>query len=372
MRSWTHIGPGRFTPSLYGHFSGVNSVGAPGPVWPLPVASLAVDGTRQDSWPSVSVVMPVLNEQLHLAEAVERVLTQDYPGALEIILALGPSSDATDEIAAALCAADARVRTVPNPTGRTPAGLNAAIAAAGPTSEFIIRVDGHAMFPTNYISTAVKTLQETGADNVGGVMAAEGSTAFEMAVACAMRSPLGVGAAAFHVGGKSGPALTVYLGAFRRSALERVGGYDERFVRSQDWELNHRIRETGGQVWFTPELEVAYRPRSTIRRLAHQYFEYGRWRRVVMRRHSGTVSFRYLAPPLLVCALVLGVFLGLWGVEVGWLVPLGYALAVIVGGMWIGRGQRVSVRCRIPLVLATMHCAWGSGFLTSRIRLDEV
>jgi len=366
------MGPGRFTPSLYGHFLGVNSVGAPGPNCPLPVASFAVGSRSQDPWPSVTIVMPVLNEELHLAEAVERVLTQDYPGSLELILALGPSSDATDEIAVALCAADTRVRTVPNPTGRTPAGLNAAIAAAGSTSEFIIRVDGHAMFPSTYISTAVRVLQETGADNVGGVMAAQGDSPFECAVASAMRSTIGVGSASFHTGGEAGPALTVYLGAFRRSALERVGGYDERFVRSQDWEMNHRIRTTGGQVWFTPELEVSYRPRSTVRRLGRQYFEYGRWRRVVMRRHSGTVSFRYLAPPLLVCALVLGVFLGLLGVEVGWLAPLGYALAVIVGGMWIGRGQRVSVRWRIPLVLATMHCAWGSGFLTSRIRLDEV
>lgn len=315
--------------------------------------------------------MPVLNEELHLQEAVERVLAQDYQGQLDVVLALGPSTDATDSIAAQLTATDPRVRTVSNPTGRTAAGLNAAIAAANAESEFIIRVDGHAMFPTNYISTAVKTLQETGADNVGGVMAAEGSTAFERAVACAMRSSLGVGAAAFHVGGKSGPAPTVYLGAFRRSALIRVGGYDERFVRSQDWEMNFRIRQSGGQVWFTPEMEVSYRPRPSVAKLGRQYFEYGRWRRVVMRRHRGTASFRYLAPPALVVALVLGVVVGIGWWPVGWLVPVGYAAAVGVGGLWIGRRQGLAVALTVPVALATMHCAWGAGFLSSRIRVSQ-
>ena len=364
------MGPGRFTRTLYGHILYAYGVGAPGPVWPVPVPSFAVDSTNQDSPPSVSIVMPVLNEELHLAEAVERVLAQDYLGPLEVVLALGPSLDNTNAIAQELCEADARVSTVDNPTGRTPAGLNAAIAASNPASRFIVRVDGHALFPATYVSTAIRVLEETGADNVGGVMAAQGVTPFERAVACSMRSTIGVGSAAFHTGGSAGPALTVYLGAFRRSALDRVGSYDERFVRSQDWELNHRIRETGGQVWFTPELEVTYRPRSTIRRLARQYFEYGRWRRVVMRRHTGTVSLRYLAPPILVCFLVLGVLVGLAGFPAGVVLPLGYGLTVLAAGVWIGRGQGLRVQCTIPVTLAVMHCTWGAGFLTSRLRVE--
>src|SRR4051794_12400762 len=81
-------------------------------------------------WPPVSVVMPVLNEERHLRTAVHHVLEQAYPGELELVLALGPSRDRTDAIAADLASRDARIRTVPNPTGRTPAGLNAAIGAA--------------------------------------------------------------------------------------------------------------------------------------------------------------------------------------------------------------------------------------------------
>jgi glycosyltransferase involved in cell wall biosynthesis len=319
--------------------------------------------------PGVSVVVPVLNEERHLRDAVAEMLLQDYAGPLEVVLALGPSRDRTDEIAAEISAADPRVRLVANPTGRTPAGLNAAIKEA--SYDVIVRVDGHALVPRDYVATAVEALRRTGADNVGGIMAAEGVTPFEQAVACAMTSKLGVGAASFHVGGEEGPAPTVYLGVFRRSALERVGGYDESMVRAQDWEMNHRIIETGGLVWFTPHMRVTYRPRPTVRALGKQYYEYGRWRREVMRRHPGTVSARYLAPPVALSGVAVGTLAGLAGLvgpswlRVGWLAPLTYAALVGVGGASIGRDLEPAARIRVPLALVTMHGSWAVGFLTS-------
>ena len=262
-------------------------------------------------WPGVSVVVPVLDEEAHLRAAVSTVLGQDYPGDLEVVLALGPSRDRTDEIAAELAAADDRVRLVQNPSGATGTGLNLALAAS--RHEVVVRLDGHALVPADYVRVAVETLRRTGADNVGGLMAAEGVTDFQRAVAAAMTSPFGVGQASFHTGGEEGPALTVYLGAFRREVLDRLGGYDESFLRAQDWELNHRIRSSGGVVWFTPRLTVSYRPRSSVRALARQYRDYGRWRRVVMREHEGTASLRYLAPPAAVVAVTVGTVVGLAG-----------------------------------------------------------
>ncbi|HHU10492.1 MAG TPA: glycosyltransferase family 2 protein, partial [Intrasporangiaceae bacterium] len=238
--------------------------------------------------PTVSVILPILNEEAHLRTAVSMVLAQDWPHRIEVVLALGPSHDRTAEIAADLAREDPRVILVDNPSGRTPDALNAAIAAA--SGDVIVRVDGHSEIPDDYISVAVDVLERTGADNVGGLMDAQGKTVFERAVAVAMRSPVGVGNSRFHVGGGAGPADTVYLGVFRRSALERVGGYDPRYARAQDWEMNHRIRQSGGLVYFTPELRVTYRPRGSVEALAKQYFYYGRWRRVVARRHEGTIN----------------------------------------------------------------------------------
>jgi glycosyltransferase involved in cell wall biosynthesis len=326
---------------------------------PSPNTPLA--GNR--AWPAVSVIMPVLNEERHLAEAVEAILSQEYPGELELVLAIGPSRDRTQEIAEKLAADDPRIIVVPNPTGRTPHGLNASIKAS--QYSIVVRVDGHSLLPPDYVRAAVETLEETGADNVGGIMAAEGVTPFEMAVARAMTSKIGVGNAPFHTGGQAGEAETVYLGSFRRTALERVGGYDETFVRAQDWEMNHRIRQTGGRVWFTPRMRVTYRPRPSVRALAKQYFHTGRWRRVVGREHQGTLNLRYLAPPLAVVAMVAGVVAGVFGFWPGWVLPGGYAVAIVGGSVPTGKGLPTAAWLRLPLVYATMHVSWGVGFLVS-------
>ena len=311
--------------------------------------------------PAISVILPVLNEEAHLAESVTAILSQDYIGSFEIILALGPSHDQTNVIAEKLAARDSRVKIVTNPSGKTAAGLNLAIAAS--ESPVIVRVDGHAKIPDNYLSLAVSILRESGAVNVGGVMAAEGVTKFEVAVSRAMRSPLGVGASRFHTGGNAGEVDTVYLGAFRREAINAVGGFDERYTRAQDWELNHRLRKNGGKIYFDPRLQVTYRPRPSIRKLAKQYFQYGRWRRVVSRSHPGTVNLRYLAPPFTLLGTFTSVFLGLL-IHPYFLLPAAiYGVFLLTSSILIAKSAREFIL--LLAIIPTMHVAWGAGYVSS-------
>jgi len=334
-------------------------------------------------YPPVSVVMPVRNEERHLAESVRHILAQDYPGPIELLLAVGPSADRTAQIARDLAAADPRITVVANPGGRIPAALNAALRAA--RHQIIARVDGHALLPPGYLRTAVATLAETGAADVGGVMAADGVTLFQQAVAWGMTSKAGVGSAAFHTGGGAGPTLSVYLGVYRREAIEQAGGWDEKMLRAEDWELNYRIRARGGVIWFIPELRVTYRPRNSLRALGAQYFHYGRWRRVIVREHPETASFRYLAPPGAAALAAAGVLAGLAGLAglaagapaavgaltAGLAVPLVYLAGVTAVSALLSRGVPAGVRTRLPLVLAVMHLAWGTGFLTSPRKLHR-
>jgi glycosyltransferase involved in cell wall biosynthesis len=311
--------------------------------------------------PAISVILPVLNEEAHLAESVTAILSQDYIGSFEIILALGPSHDQTNVIAEKLAARDSRVKIVTNPSGKTAAGLNLAIAAS--ESPVIVRVDGHAKIPDNYLSLAVSILRESGAVNVGGVMAAEGVTKFEVAVSRAMRSPLGVGASRFHTGGNAGEVDTVYLGAFRREAINAVGGFDERYTRAQDWELNHRLRKNGGKIYFDPRLQVTYRPRPSIRKLAKQYFQYGRWRRVVSRSHPGTVNLRYLAPPFTLLGTFTSVFLGLL-IHPYFLLPAAiYGVFLLTSSILIAKSAQEFIL--LLAIIPTMHFAWGAGYVSS-------
>jgi succinoglycan biosynthesis protein ExoA len=316
------------------------------------------------SLPFVSVILPILNEENYLEGSIRSILSQDYLGKFEIVLAVAPSVDRTREIAELIARNNTQVIVVDNPSGKTAAGLNVALKKS--QGSIIVRVDGHAEIPRTYISDAVQILGKTGAVNVGGIMAAEGITRFEKAVAKAMRSRLGVGASRFHTGGTPGPVDTVYLGVFQRDALIAVGGFDERFTRAQDWELNFRLRNNGGVVYFDPRLQVTYRPRPTLSALAKQYFQYGTWRRVVARRHQGTINLRYLAPPIALVGFTASILLGL--IHPLLLAPAAtYLVAIAISATTIA--SSIGQYFYLLLIIPTMHFSWGAGFITSQRNL---
>ena len=319
------------------------------------------------SWPSLSVIMPVRDEAQHLRAAVAAVLAQDYPGEMEVVLAVAPSQDGTSAVAGRLASKDPRIRVVDNPAGTTPAGLNRAIDAT--SGEVIARVDAHSELTPGYLRAAVEVLQEQKASNVGGVQRAVGTSPMQRAIAIAMSSPFGTGDARFHYGGEPGPIDSVYLGVFRGSTLRSLGGFDESLIRNQDYELNVRIREHGGVVWFDPRLEVIYRPRRSLRGLASQYWQYGRWKRATLRKHPGSLRWRQLVPP----AALLANLLGLVGAALTpWtlVVPGTYVTAVVAVSIAAARSDPSSM-VRLPAAFVTMHHAWAAGFLLGAPRIYQ-
>ena len=325
----------------------------------------------EGSDPAVSYVMPVLNEVDYLEDGVRGILDQEFDDTVEIILALGPSTDGTNELAATLAASDARIRLVDNPAMDIPTGLNVAIQAS--RAPVIVRVDAHSELPPNYTRLAVAALDRTGAANVGGVMMARGKRPFQRAVARAYVSRFGLGGAQYHHRGSEGrPAESAYLGVFRRSVFDEVGWYDPSLKRGEDWELNLRIREAGHLVWYEPAMVVTYWPRSRWSDVARQFFATGVWRGEVVRRHPLRNSPRYFAPPLLVLATVTALVWGVWAAIVDgdplWPAlivaagPLAYLLALL--GVTVAQ-RDIPFRERMMLltVFVTMHYSWGLGFL---------
>jgi glycosyltransferase involved in cell wall biosynthesis len=297
---------------------------------------------------NISFVMPVRDEEKYLRTAVESVFAQAVPGEMELILSVAPSKDQTMAIAKELQAEfGQKLQIVENPEGITPIALNLAIAKA--RYEVVLRVDAHSELSDGYASLAVSLLNQTGAANVGGMMVAKGKSDFQSAVAFGYNDRIGLGGGAFHVGGEAGPKETVYLGVFRKSVLDELGGFDPAWVRGQDWELNQRIRKAGYQVWFDPRLQVGYYPRSTWEDLARQFFKTGMWRGALTRNNPADSSVRYWIPPVLVLSLV-------WGL------PLALYLMAIGFYVFTRSGPSNNVKAWLMVVLPTMHFAWGLGF----------
>lgn len=317
--------------------------------------------------------MPVLNEESYVERAIASIQMQDYAGSAEIIVVLGTSTDHTDEIVARLAKQDPRIRRIRNPLNDVPSGLNRAIRAA--TQPVIVRVDAHAELPRGYTRRAVRSLLETGAANVGGVMVARGNPGLQEAVARAYNSRWGLGGAAYHRAGASpGPAESAFLGVMRTDALRAVGYFDPTLRRGQDWELNQRLRGAGHLVWLEPALRVTYWPRSSLRALWRQMHATGIWRAEIVRRLRWQNSARYFAPPVLVVATLLTALLALAGGPpiLGWLgrlAALGPTAYVTMLALVAARSEgSLGDRARLAAVLATIHYAWGSGFLLGAVR----
>jgi len=312
---------------------------------------------------TVSVVIPARNDGRALRDAVESIQAQRDVEIAEIAIAVGPSSDNTLAEARRLAEANPAIIVVANPTGLTPAALNAAINAT--TGEVVVRVDARSQLPSDYIRNALETMNETGAGNVGAIQQPVGSTSTERGIAAAMCSRLGSGGAQYRHGQQRLEVETAYLGVFRRSALEEVGGFDENFIRNQDSELNIRLRKAGYQVWLDPRMRVAYRPRPSLRTLAKQYWEYGWWRAITVRRHPDSMKLRQAAVPLAVVSLAGSTILGLAVQPLFFVVPAVYVVSLVSAAVTHEQDLTGREKATMAAALATMHITWGTGLISS-------
>lgn len=309
-------------------------------------------------YPSVSVIIPTLGDVDGLCVLLPTILDQEYAGSFEILVADGRTDDKTG---AFIRQHYPMIRLVSNPEQATSIGINRALAMS--TGEVVVRCDAYNRLQPDYIQRAVETLRRTGAASVGGQQCAVGESFIGRAVAAGQNTFLGVGNSRHRLGGVEGPADTVYLGVFRRKALEAVGGFDPTLLRNQDYVLNWCLRHRGETVWFDPDLKVAYRPRQSIWKLARQYFDYGRWKCVVIRRYPRSVCVRQVVAPLLLLGLAASA-VGAWINMSLWAsaLPLVYILLLLGETVRIGVRRREPAAVLLPLVLIVMHLSWGAGF----------
>jgi succinoglycan biosynthesis protein ExoA len=319
--------------------------------------------STSESWPFVTVVMPVRNEAALIRRSLGAVLAQDYPrGRIEILVVDGESADETASLVQAIAVSDTRVRMLPNPGRIQARALNIGLDAA--RGEIIVRVDGHTIIASDYVRQCVSCLRTTGASNVGGLQRCVGVTAWGRAIAAAYRSPFGV-PSRFRVSRRAAYVDTVYMGAWPREVFEQVGRFDETLDVNEDYEHNYRIRQAGGRIYLSPDIRSVYYGRQTPGALWGQFFHYGRGKAQVLIRHPASARPRHLVAPAWVATVVLGALLTplhrrcaqLWGALL-----LGYAVASAVASIRAAEGNRRELLPRLPVVFACMHLGWGAGF----------
>lgn len=320
----------------------------------------------------VTVIMPIRNEADFIARSLSAVLAQEYPHAqLEVLIADGMSTDSTRSIISSLSAdyPDIALHIIDNPGSIVPTGLNLAIKRA--RGEIIIRVDGHTIIAPNYITECVEALRRTDADNVGGRMDAVSTTPIGKAIALATSSPFGVGGSRFHYSTQEEWVDTVYMGAWRKNLFERIGFFDEELVRNQDDEFNYRLRAHTGKILLSNRIRSQYFNRASFKALWRQYFQYGYWKVRVMQKHPRQMQFRQFIPPLFVAVAIGGAILAPFSKVflVLWLLALIAYGTVNIGISWRMAQQQGREYLRwLPLIFATLHFAYGTGFWRGMLR----
>ena len=317
--------------------------------------------------PFVTIAIPCFNEERHIAACLEDVLAQDYPeDRFEVLVADGMSTDRTREALREITERHpGRMRVLDNPRRLQAPAMNAMIAAA--RGEVIVRMDVHARYAPDYVRQCVAVLDETGADNVGGAQRAVPETWFQRALCAALESPLGVGGARYRDADMEGFVDTVFLGAFRRKVLNRVGGYDDNAVTNEDAELNQRILDAGGKVFLSRKIVVYYMPRDSFRALAKQYFKYGKGRARTLLKHKRYPTIR----PALPFLMVVGGVTMLVVPPLRLLAPIAfglYGMTALAEGLRVSRRRGLALAPVVAAIFPVLHVSHGVGFATGLVQ----
>jgi succinoglycan biosynthesis protein ExoA len=318
--------------------------------------------------PTVSVVIPMLDELGYVADCLEGFARQTYPlDLLDVIVVDGGSRDGSRELVEELADGWPWLRVVENPERKAAAAFNRGVDAA--KGEVVCLFSAHGVPAEDYVERSVAVLAETGAAGVGGRVDHVGTLPVASAIGLAMASPFGM-ASVHRFAGARVEVDTISHPAYLRSWLARVGPFDESLGRNSDYEMNWRLRAAGGRLVADPSIRSTYRPRRSLGALARQFWWYGWWKAEVVRRHPASRRARHAVPPAAVGLAAALVPLSWWrparraGVALG----TAYGALVAVATVHARRGRPDVDTVTLAAAFPVMHASWGAGYLAGAIR----
>lgn len=317
----------------------------------------------------VSIICPIYNEEKYIVRCIESMLGQDYPSDdMEILFVDGMSTDRTRDIVSDYTAKYNHIKLIDNPQHTVPYALNEGIRRS--EGDVVMRIDGHCIYPDNYVSTLTRYLQELDADNVGAVwntVAARDTTVCH-AIAIASSHPFGVGGSKHKIGVKELTTTdTVPFGCYRREVFDKIGLFDTDLTRNQDDEFNARLTNHGGKIYLIPQLVINYTARDTIGKMCRMYFQYGLFKPLVNKKLGHPATIRQFFPMLFLLGIIIGGIFSLFSTIILWMYVAVLALYILIG-MAIGcksaaKFKKPLLVLMMPYVFANIHLSYGYGYL---------
>lgn len=331
---------------------------------------LKIEELKERNLPTVSIIIPMRNEEKFIEGCIGSILKCDYPRELiEIIVVDGRSDDVSRELVSNMAKKYGNILLLDNEKKIVPTAMNIGIRKA--KGDFIIRMDSHSEYAPDYVSKCVEYSKMTGADNVGGPMQAIGKTLIQKAVALATSCPFGVGNSKGHFEDIEGYYKAVYLGAYKRGVFQKIGLYDEELIRNQDEELNWRLIKNGSKIYITPNIKSYYYPRSSLRKLWKQYYEYGFWKVRLLQKHLRMMEIRHFIPATFIITFMTGFILSFFNSMFFYLlvmISMIYLIFNLFSSLKIAKKEGWKYLMILPLVFTTLHFSYGVGFLLGLVK----
>jgi len=326
------------------------------------------DRARATRHVEVSVLVPVLDEERHIRDAVRSMQAQRFDGEIEFLFIDGRSNDRTREILEDLARDDPRIRVLDNPGRRTPNALNVGLGHA--RGEYVVRMDAHALYGPDYVARGVERLGRGDVDWVAGPAVPRPDGGWSMYVALAYSSGLAtVGSRKWgESDGERELDTGVWAGVWRRTYLEELGGWNLGWPVNQDSELASRVLAGGGRIVLVPEMAAEYVPRDDLRGLSRQYWRYGYFRAKTACRHPHSMRASHLLAPGVATAIVLAAVGPRRARRPPRAALAAYAGAVAAVSARAAAGQGADTAARVGLAASVMHVSWGFGYLSGSLR----
>jgi glycosyltransferase involved in cell wall biosynthesis len=313
------------------------------------------------SSPIISILCPVLNEAAHIDNLVAKFLFNDGIEK-ELFFIDASSTDDTKQKITELQKTHKNLFVITNPQKYVSFGFNKAFLQT--KGKYIAFLGAHADYPELYFKHALKYLDANECDAIGGPLEQKGKTDTGKAIAYCMSHRFGVGGTEFRTSNEKQYVQSVAFAIYKREVFENTGLLDEQLLRNQDDELHYRLNAHGYKILMVPEMKCSYYVRGSVIALFSQYFQYGLFKPLVLKKVKSGMRIRHLIPTLFVLyflSLPLAYFC-FW-----WFLPL--ALYVLLDLIFsFGNSLRFSQKIKSLLVFPALHIAYGTGFLAGMLK----